>query len=135
MCHHLPERLAGNAFYTNGHKPMVGPADFPALAKKNPATVRIKGELVEPAGYRVGFNAHRRDSPGMKHIRSRDQHPQRSVRGEENAVVTIQQTIGGRRYVGVKLDVSEVAILVGSVSLMTDGLQREVRPTGFVQYI
>merc|ERR1711946_10878 len=103
--------------------------------KKNPATVRIKGELVKPAGYRVGFNAHSRDSPGMQHIRSRDQHPHWSVRGEENPVVTVQQTIGRRRYVGVKLDVSEVAILVGSVSLMTDGFQREVWPTGFVQYI
>lgn len=103
---------------------MVGPTDFPALSKKNPATVRIKRELVEPAGYSVRFNAHRGDGPGMQHIRGRDQHPQRSVRGEENPVVTVQQTIGGRRYVGVKLDVPEVAILVGSVSLMTDSFQR-----------
>jgi len=124
MCHHLTECLAGNAFYANGHKPMVGPTDFPALAKKNPATVRIKRELVEPARYRVGFNAHRGDGPGMQHIRRRDQHPERGVRGEENTVVTIQQTVGGRRYVGVKLDVPEVAIFVGSVSLMTDSFQR-----------
>ena len=57
------------------------------------------------------------------------------MRGEENSVVTVQQTIGGRRYVGVKLDVPEVAVFVGSVSLMTDSFQRQVRPTGLVEYI
>ena len=114
---------------------MVGPADFPALAKENPSTVRIEGELVKPTGHRVRFNSHSGEGPGMEHIRCRDQHTQRGVRGEENTMVTVQQAVGGRRHVGVKFDVPEVAIFVGPVPLMTYGLQREAGAARFVEHV
>ena len=68
----------------------------------------------------------------MQDIRSGDQYPQGGVGGQEEAVVTIQQSIGRGCHISIKLDVPKIPIFVGSVPLMTDGFQREGGASGLV---
>ena len=58
---------------------MVGPANFSALPKEDTAAVRVKGELVKPAGHGVGFDPYRWYSSRVEYVRGRDQHAHRGV--------------------------------------------------------
>ena len=51
---------------------------------------------------------------------------------QEEAVVTIQQSIGRGCHIGIKLNVPKIPIFVGSVPLMPDGFQRKGGPSGLI---
>lgn len=49
---------------------MVGTTDLSTLTEEDPPSVRIEGQLIEPAGDGVRFDPYRGDSSGVQDVRS-----------------------------------------------------------------
>eukprot|EP00963_Diacronema_lutheri_P014493 scaffold3008_cov1771-Pavlova_lutheri.AAC.5 len=100
----------GHRFHHDRHEAVVHPADLAALAVEHALTLQEERHLVETSRHGVALHAQRRDRPAVEHVRGRQ-----------------QQAHG--RFVPLVV----VAVLVGPVPLVSDGLHGDARIHHLVQ--